>query len=361
MKEQLNIFFPFLLPWNQCADFQKQTVARVCKNNRCIVYLASDTSLWFHAKKEGGALFLYPMHNPGHTPFIKLINYLLAYIITGIHFSRVDVVWLFNSELSSFFRLFSRARVKLYDIVDVSDPDKMFTALSRSTLVTANSHTLVRMAGQLTDKPVTLVPQGFDQTTLEKKTAKTPSKHTKPTVVYIGSINFRFDFNLMEEVVKKNTDVQFVFWGPVQYLNKTQDMMYKTKERVRTLCSYPNTSFGQSDRRGTMRVLTNAIVGIIPYNDMLDFNRSAFPMKLLEYFWAGLPVLSTNITELTHYPGLVFCSSDPNDWTNYIQKRKHHLWTTHNKTKAKRVAMRHAWRYKIERILQLIHAELDTK
>ena len=65
-----NIIFPLAIAWNQCADFQKQTVEHIKKRNNCFVYLGADKSFFFKIKKSHNLLLFYPLTN-----FLKLKKY----------------------------------------------------------------------------------------------------------------------------------------------------------------------------------------------------------------------------------------------------------------------------------------------
>jgi hypothetical protein len=95
-------------------------------------------------------------------------------------------------------------------------------------------------------------------------------------------------------------------------------------------------------------------VAIIPYNTIMDFNRNCFPMKLLEYFYIGLPVLSTPIEEVGRYPELTFISNNPDDWTNMIKHFQKNSWPIKNKIKSRKIAESHSWKNK----LSVIEAEI---
>jgi hypothetical protein len=59
-------------------------------------------------------------------------------------------------------------------------------------------------------------------------------------------------------------------------------------------------------RKEIIKKIANYDVGVIPYKSSLSFNRFSFPMKLMEYFYLGMPVLSTDIKELERFPESVY-------------------------------------------------------
>ena len=350
-----NIVFPLAISWDQCADFQKQTINYIKKKNKCFVYLAGDQKLIFRTKKSKNLFIFYPMRNPFKIKvFDKIINFInisvFKFHIKKLTNNRVDIVWLFNSELNHFFNLFRKTKIKIYDLVDFADLNDLSRTISSANLVFANSTILKKFANSVSNKKITLVPQGFDLKTYNNNPMVNVAPSKNLTITYIGSINFRFDFLLLHELIKNNQNYNFIFWGPIQYLNHNLDQIYAVEENINKLKQYKNVKFGLSDRKGTMGILKNSSVGIIPYNTMLDFNRNCFPMKLLEYFYMGLPVLSTTIEELNRYKNLIHISNEVEEWTKFLQQITQTGWPIKSAKLERKIAEAHSWSAKIKQI-----------
>jgi len=353
-----NIIFPLIIPWNQCADFQKQTINHIKKNNNCFVYLGGDKKLFFKTEKSDNLFMFHPIRNFFNikiiNQIINKINFLIFKLFVKKHLIKdrsIDIVWLFNPELNCFFNLFKEAKIKIYDFVDFANLNDIYLAANNANLVFANSNVLKRFANSVSNKNAILVPQGFDLKTYNSKNSLpsiAPSKNM--TISYIGSINFRFDFPLLHELIKKNPNYNFIFWGPIQYLDSNLDKIYAVKENIKKLKQYKNVKFGQSDRKGVIKVLKKTTVGIIPYNAILDFNRNCFPMKLLEYFYMGLPVLSTTIEELNHYKDTIHISNDVKKWIKFLKKIEKNGWPIEKSVLERKIAESHSWKAKINKI-----------
>lgn len=365
-QKHLNIILPLWIPWGQCADFQKKTIEFLSLKHKCFVYLEGDKKYFPKIENKSNLVLFYPAKSP--LPFkllgktIDKINHTLFKVYIKLQNINVDIVWIFNPEMKNFYQIFKDATLKLFDLVDFAGLNTMYEGISEANLVFVNSHVLRRFALQVADKKVVLVPQGFDQDTYSRyNTSYLPKNIKRNMVTYIGSINFRFDFPLMHKLIQQNPKCHFNLWGPVQYLDKTQDGMYKTQENINILKSYKNVTFGESDRKGLIKLLKESTVAIIPYNTIMDFNRNCFPMKLLEYFYMGLPVLSTSIEEVGRYPGLTFISNNADDWTNVIKHLQKNDWSTRNKTKSRKIAESHSWKNKLGVIEKEIYRNLSFK
>ncbi len=350
------ILLPLLLPWSRCADFQKQTINLLKEKNFCYIYLNGDKKRIFKIKKTKNLLLFYPIKNIFYMEifnsfFDQLNKLIFKTLIKLISFKKnIDILWIFNSELNSFFDYFDNAKIKIYDLLDSAKIVDVQKSIDKADKVFANSHTLKKIAESVSDKKIILVPQGFDHETYKNESLVKIRKNKQTTITYIGSINFRMDFKLIEKVVLENPKCKFVFWGPIEYLDKNMDQAYRLNENIKKLKSYKNTEFGKSDRKELIKLLKKTSIGIIPYNTSIDFNRNCFPMKLMEYMFMGIPVLSTKIEELNFYSELATSSDNVDDWSKFIKKVNKDKWPLKKQELGRKIAKQHSWKNKIRAI-----------
>lgn len=160
---QHNIIFPLLIPWDQCADFQKQTVNYIKKNNNCFVYLAGDKKIFVKVHKCKNILFFYPIKSFINLKIVQMIfekvNLFLFRLVVKKHLEEqesIDIVWIFNPELNNFFKYFHQAKIKIYDFVDFSDLKSMYLIIKKANLVFANSTVLKRFVDSIDQKKLLL-------------------------------------------------------------------------------------------------------------------------------------------------------------------------------------------------------------
>lgn len=104
-----------------------------------------------------------------------------------------------------------------------------------------------------------------------------------PVIGYIGTIERRIDFKLLNDVIAKNQDKEFVFVGPV-----AQEYMPEWFTKCRNV-----HLIGRVPYEDLPSILKGFNIAIIPFkND--DVSSTIFPLKLFEYLGAGKPVVSTN-------------------------------------------------------------------
>jgi teichuronic acid biosynthesis glycosyltransferase TuaH len=107
----------------------------------------------------------------------------------------------------------------------------------------------------------------------------------RPLVGLIGQLTPRIDMGLLEAIADAGLSLLLV--GPY-------DARWE-RERFAALTARPNVRYaGRVPAEEVPRYLAAIDVGLTPYADT-PFNQASFPMKTLEYFSAGLPVVSTDL------------------------------------------------------------------
>jgi teichuronic acid biosynthesis glycosyltransferase TuaH len=131
-------------------------------------------------------------------------------------------------------------------------------------------------------KPISVITNGVN---LRDFINVNESKFAKPTAVYVGSIDFRFDLDTCIKLAETFQDFDFLIIGPVNQL-------------ISEKLIAPNIKLmGAINNKELPKILVKCHVGLLLANDHV-FNKSRSPMKLYEYASAGLPVVSSNIEEV---------------------------------------------------------------
>jgi 3-deoxy-D-arabino-heptulosonate 7-phosphate (DAHP) synthase len=100
--------------------------------------------------------------------------------------------------------------------------------------------------------------------------------HANKKIGYIGSLDFRVDYDLLETLIQKRSEYEFMFIGRV--------MDQRNCER---LSAYSNVQFLGSKQPEELPVLLSQIdVAIIPFVKN-EFTRNIYPLKINEYLAAG--------------------------------------------------------------------------
>ncbi|MDB5022000.1 MAG: glycosyltransferase [Pedobacter sp.] len=105
----------------------------------------------------------------------------------------------------------------------------------------------------------------------------------KPIVGYFGNIERRIDYKLLSDVIKANTEMSFVFAGPVQESYVPEE--FYTLQNVHFI--------GRIPYEDMPAVIKGFDVAIIPFKKD-EVSNTIFPLKLFEYLGAGKPVVATD-------------------------------------------------------------------
>ncbi|MBI9039861.1 glycosyltransferase [Lutibacter sp.] len=140
-----------------------------------------------------------------------------------------------------------------------------------------------------------VVKNGVDFNLFVPFAKKTVSKNTSTKKIgYIGTLDQRFDIDMVEHSVKELPEVLFEFTGYL--LNNTI---------VERLSKYPNVSFfGPIKANKVPELLAKYDLGIIPYI-MDEVNKNIYPLKINEYLAVGVPVVMTAFANLTDFKDTV--------------------------------------------------------
>lgn len=120
------------------------------------------------------------------------------------------------------------------------------------------------------------------------------SIETVKKVGYIGTLDFRFDIDIMEYAIKELPHILFEFTG---YL-----LNHDIQDR---LSQYKNAAFFKSVQAHEVpKLLAKYDLGIIPYK-MNEVNKNIYPLKINEYLAVGVPVVMTAFANLSDFKSIV--------------------------------------------------------
>lgn len=130
------------------------------------------------------------------------------------------------------------------------------------------------------------------------------------TIGYVGKIQERVDFDLVEKCLKQHSNKKFIFIGPI----------YAQKAKINKLKrNYQNIEFtGDIHYTKLPMLLKNIDVAIIPH--IIDeFTDSMNPLKLYEYLAAGKPVVTTGIAGTMNISKYIYVGNN-NTFVELLEK-----------------------------------------
>jgi len=392
MKRRIVILFPNI-PSNWSTDYPYQTANELIKKGYVVVLfryqgsrslkeLILETKKFHWWKKQRTQLYeIFPVDiiPLKRFPLIHEINYWIN-IFTCIiwlyirYRNKIDtkkkpILWFF-SPVVSLRNAFCRFFVTLYDCVDYFRGDPLFTKKQKtmfiqqenelirlSDTVVVNSNILYTLHSKIR-KDIRVVPQGFRLEEFRKKSiTHIQFPKDKPIVGYVGALNYRLDYHLLATVAKKLPQYRFVFVGPLQ--EETTSLGKQWLEYAKkNLFSLPNvTVIYGVDKNEIKAIICQFTIGMIPYDARQDFNRYCYPMKLFEYFYCGIPVISTPIEELTHFSKYIIIAESIDDWEKRIQSILNGKWLKTYQTEQKMIALQNSWENKVYAIMSHLNED----
>ncbi len=326
------MLFIFNSPLSSGCDYVLQTIRIVAKRNPVYGIALGDTisllrwllsgDRWIVRLVEG-ATIIRPV---SILPFIRFrIVKLFTYSILSLgirlwldlkYFRQRKVLWFFEPFYTSSLLLLFQRYISVYDCVDyfsgfnsVANREHI-AVMDNATHVFANSGPLALALKKLRPD-VQQVPLGFATELFSGKPRKYQNiRNDHMTIGFVGSISDRIDFNMLVEAARSLPYVRFEFVGPVEkdvfgYLKQINGSYLELIKEKNVVLR------GRVTKAEIPKIISRFDICLIPYDTRNLFNRLSFPMKTLEYFAAGKPVVATEIETLKPYKkaGLIYTIS----------------------------------------------------
>ena len=129
------------------------------------------------------------------------------------------------------------------------------------------------------------------------------------TVGYLGSIDERLDFQLLEQLITGMPDRHFLFVGRIT-----------APAEQRRLEAFPNTTFlGPRPPDRLADYIAAFDVALIPFRKN-QLTAGIYPLKINEYLAMGKPVISTDFSDLSDFEEVVSITGDAGAYQRAVEK-----------------------------------------
>jgi len=188
--------------------------------------------------------------------------------------------------------------------------------IQRADVISATSPTLQRNIQKAHAVNVHLVSNGveYEFFASSRETRRPPDlpPADTPIIGYVGSVYAWFDFDLMENLLKRMPDLQFVVVGHDHP---------GVRNRLNALSRHSNFFFlGYKPYDQVPFYLNHFDVGIIPFAKSM-LTAAVNPVKLYEYSAAGVPTVATNFSDdLLVYNKIIFISGTTNEFIENLHR-----------------------------------------
>jgi len=233
----------------------------------------------------------------------------------------VDVLWFFSAALAGLERQISH-RLVIYHAVDdhTANPgvdrgllEEREQALLRAAHVVFAASQPIAINLRSRHSNVVLWENVSDtEPLLGARTAvgNANAANGRPTAAYVGNLSaHKVDFPLMVDVARGMPDWDFIFAGPLDDITDAGSR----------LLNEPNVKYaGPIERRDLVKVIGAADVALLPL-PQIALHESSFPMKLLDYFALGLPVVGRRTAPLARFADVLFDAASPNEYRSALE------------------------------------------
>lgn len=163
----------------------------------------------------------------------------------------------------------------------------------------------------------------------------------RPRLGYLGPLYGRVDLNLMQHVLEQRPDWHFVCFGGSELLPfpNVHSLPWLSPEKVADAAS-------------------SLDAGIMPYDLSDPKNLHCMPLKIFDYFWAGIPVVSTRVLSLSDFEDLIYFGDTPPELIRAVEAALAEPSTSAKRAKRQAVAREHSTESLGRHLLELLAAKL---
>lgn len=156
---------------------------------------------------------------------------------------------------------------------------------------------------------ITIVPNGAEVSAFSTDRAD-PSSDDRPVVAYVGNMNDRIDWRLLDELAGMRPDHRLVLVGASHHEDGVHELVER-HDNVELLGVIPYAELPQ--------FLRGVDVALVPHlaDKMTDRMN---PLKVYNYYAAGLPIVSTPIPNLAELEGVVHIAHDAAEFAAAIDR-----------------------------------------
>lgn len=196
------------------------------------------------------------------------------------------------------------------------------------------------------NKNVHWIPNGIDWQHFQKIGGKLKprlSKITKPCIGYLGIIESRLDYDLLEKIAGAFPRCSLVLGGPVW--DKAVIHRFKKYRQVHFL--------GPISYHDLPELYHFFDIAIIPHR-ITPFTKSMNPLKMYEYLACGLPVVTTPVAGTEQFASLIRVASNDQEFLSAIKFYLDHPLSTSEKDKRRQTVQAYTWESRINEMFKYL-------
>lgn len=366
-------------------DYVLQMYKALSQKADVAIFYPTQFSTWkrypekYHHDRTSSGLNIFPSF--GYIPFQRFslirranifFNVMTFYIFYILRYGLTPpIFWVFGWNSTESIPYLFWKKLIIYDRVDHAgslDPDidqvlkiKDEQLLKTADYIFVNSHYAFSYVKKRTKK-VHLAPWGFNPDLLPKR-LHVPRKLqaiNHPKIGFIGNIDHRTNFLLLEKLAKRNPKWNIVLVGPILPFDIKQELLTNTTGMIKKLQAVNNIYFlGKQPKQNIFDCIANFDVCIIPYDTNQEFVKGCNPMKLYEYLGVGRPVVSSPISAVMRYAPIAKNASSLPAFEKHIANFLALGYNSDDQKQGKNIAIANSWSNRVNFIWNSIKPKLN--
>ncbi|SDL07339.1 Glycosyltransferase involved in cell wall bisynthesis [Catalinimonas alkaloidigena] len=243
----------------------------------------------------------------------------------------------------------ARDDIRAIDALRKHGPKQERKVLRHADLLLATSTNLKRVLERESGRPVHLLPNAAQTALFQTALHAFPvpaelEGNTRKVIGFIGNLEGRNDFALLEKVIRHHTDKLFLFIGPYEYQQSTSTDFH----------AFENVLFvGPKPLEALPQYLHFMDCTIIPFQKN-DFTRSIYPLKLNEQLAAGKAIVTTNFSEdLAPFRDVIYLAESHDDFVKMLNDAVAPADEMQVRQRVQR-AQGNSWAHRVELFWQLV-------
>lgn len=260
--------------------------------------------------------------------------------LKNMDFLDVDILWISNLKLYWLSNVIKYKKLVYRMPDDVSEfkiyPDSILEIenklLEKADVIFVTSKKLLEKVNKR-GKNAYWLPNGTNFDHFQRYDAK-PKEYesiSNPIVVYVGAVGYWFDENIVEHIAKNLKVDIFIIGSCTKDISKL-----KTLKNIHIL--------GPRSYDIIPNYLHHSDIAIIPF-EKSEFSDAINPIKLFEYCSAGIPVVSTDMKEISNLNAPVYAAKNKEDFLKGIKK---YLNKEYNKDELIKFGRENSWNNRYE-------------
>jgi teichuronic acid biosynthesis glycosyltransferase TuaH len=220
-----------------------------------------------------------------------------------------------------------------YKIID-QEADLIFTVANDLRSVYANKN------------KVHWIPNGIDFEHYSKPGIALKKKLKaikKPVIGYLGVIENRLDFDLLQKIARKFPQASLLLAGPIW-----------KQASIAALKKIKNVHFfGPVSYHDLPELYNHFDIGIIPHH-ITAFTKSMNPLKMYEYLACGLPIVTTPVAGTEQFSAHIKVAATPTEFLDAIAYYLQHPASPVTKEQRRQAVQAHTWTSRLDKMFSLL-------